>query len=639
MLGWHTGPPNGNLKTMMQSIRAGTQNTGFRLLIFMIILSFAGFGLEQVIFGSSGTSVAEVNGTEITPQELQVAIEGQKRQLMQIFGDNIDPEMLDDDRIRPRALEEMIERTVLLQAATDNAMVASSRAIGEIVGSIEAFKVDGAFNADQYKVVLANAGYSPERFRREQAQQIILSQLQQGVLASDFVTNTELAAAAVATAEERDVRYLIVANELLGASSEVSQESVREVYDRDPSRWTSEASVVADYIMVSRDDFLAPVDSDALEEQFQSVQEEYTVAEQTLIAHILLIQGDDETVETYTRRIDDVASRIAAGENFAELADEVSDDVGSAALGGELGFTDGTVFPEPMEAAISSLDVGEVSAGVETDAGTHFIRIQERVAGETPDYEQLKADLAKSMQEAEAEQTLLVTVDELRELSFNAADLQQPADALSLTVVRSAPVSLSMGEGVFAESAVRETLFSEEVYEAGNNSAILELSGNRFVVVRVAEKRPAEILPFSKVANTIRGDLEANARVAAELALLESLRSRRAGGERLEEIATAEDYEWRVELGARRMGSLLPAEVVAVAFAMQEGAEATLESTKLVNGDLAIVELAGVEQGQLENLSSSEQTAMAEQLTQLQGQLSMLEYRTALRDNAEIVTR
>lgn len=624
---------------MMQSIRAGTQNTGFRLLIFMIILSFAGFGLEQVIFGSSGTSVAEVNGTEITPQELQVAIEGQKRQLMQIFGDNIDPEMLDDDRIRPRALEEMIERTVLLQAATDNAMVASSRAIGEIVGSIEAFKVDGAFNADQYKVVLANAGYSPERFRREQAQQIILSQLQQGVLASDFVTNTELAAAAVATAEERDVRYLIVANELLGASSEVSQESVREVYDRDPSRWTSEASVVADYIMVSRDDFLAPVDSDALEEQFQSVQEEYTVAEQTLIAHILLIQGDDETVETYTRRIDDVASRIAAGENFAELAAEVSDDVGSAALGGELGFTDGTVFPEPMEVAISSLDVGEVSAGVETDAGTHFIRIQERVAGETPDYEQLKADLAKSMQEAEAEQTLLVTVDELRELSFNAADLQQPADALSLTVVRSAPVSLSMGEGVFAESAVRETLFSEEVYEAGNNSAILELSGNRFVVVRVAEKRPAEILPFTKVANTIRGDLEANARVAAELALLESLRSRRAGGERLEEIATAEDYEWRVELGARRMGSLLPAEVVAVAFAMQEGAEATLESTKLVNGDLAIVELAGVEQGQLENLSSSEQTAMAEQLTQLQGQLSMLEYRTALRDNAEIVTR
>ena len=624
---------------MMQSIRAGSKSTGFKIVIFLIILSFAGFGLEQVIFGNSGTSVAEVNGTEITPQELQVPIEAQKRQLMQIFGDNIDPEMLDDDRIRPRALDEMIERTILLQAATENAMVASSRAIGEIVGSIEAFKVDGAFSADQYKVVLANAGYSAERFRREQAQQIILSQLQQGVLASDFVTKTELVAAAEATAEERDVRYLIVPSDELRSSAEVSEDAVRQVYDRDPSVWTSEETVVADYIVISRDDFLSPVDPAALEEQFESVREEYTVAEQTLIAHILLIQGDDETVESYTRRIDDTASRIAAGEDFADLAAELSDDVGSATLGGELGFTDGTVFPEAMEMAVSELGVGEVSAGVETDAGTHFIRIQERVAGETPDYGRLKDELAKSMQEAEAEQTLLVTVDELRDLSFNAADLRQPADALSLSVAQSLPVSLSSGDGVFAERSVRETLFSEEVYEAGNNSAILELSGNRFVVVRVAEKRPAEILPFSKVARTIRSNLETSAEVAAKLALVESLRSRRDAGERLEEIAKAEDYEWRVELGARRIGSLLPAEVVTLAFSMKQGVGASLDSTNLVNGDLAIVELAGVEPGRLDNLSSGEQDVMSTQLTQLQGQLSMLEYRTALRSNADIVTR
>ena len=547
-------------------------------------------------------------------------------------------------------------------------MVASSRAIGEIVGSIEAFKVDGAFSADQYKVVLANAGYSAERFRREQAQQIILSQLQQGVLASDFVTKTELVAAAEATAEERDVRYLIVpSDELrssaevsedavrqvydrdpsvwtsdsdeLRSSAEVSEDAVRQVYDRDPSVWTSEETVVADYIVISRDDFLSPVDPAALEEQFESVREEYTVAEQTLIAHILLIQGDDETVESYTRRIDDTASRIAAGEDFADLAAELSDDVGSATLGGELGFTDGTVFPEAMEMAVSELGVGEVSAGVETDAGTHFIRIQERVAGETPDYGRLKDELAKSMQEAEAEQTLLVTVDELRDLSFNAADLRQPADALSLSVAQSLPVSLSSGDGVFAERSVRETLFSEEVYEAGNNSAILELSGNRFVVVRVAEKRPAEILPFSKVARTIRSNLETSAEVAAKLALVESLRSRRDAGERLEEIAKAEDYEWRVELGARRIGSLLPAEVVTLAFSMKQGVGASLDSTNLVNGDLAIVELAGVEPGRLDNLSSGEQDVMSTQLTQLQGQLSMLEYRTALRSNADIVTR
>ena len=624
---------------MMQSIRAGTKTAGFKVIIFFIVFSFAGFGLEQVIFGGSGTSVAEVNGTEITPQELEVAIAGQKRQLIQIFGDNIDPEMLDDDRIRPRALEEMIERTVLLQAATDNAMVASSRAIGEIVASIEAFKVDGVFNADQYKVVLANAGYSPERFRREQVQQVILSQLQQSVLGSDFVTKVELVSAAEATEEERDVRYLIVTNDMLRSSAAVSEDSVRQAYDRDPSVWTTEATVVADYIVIARDDFLSPVDPEALDEEFENVKDEYTVAEQTLIAHILLIQGDDESVEDYAGRIDEVASRIAAGEDFAELAGEVSDDVGSATLGGELGFTDGTVFPEPMENAVSNLSVGEVSARVETDAGIHFIRVQERVAGETPDYQQLKDELAKSMQEAEADQTLLLTVEELRELSFSAADLQQPADALSLVVAQSLPVSLNSGEGVFSERSVREALFSEEVYEAGNNSTVLEVSGNRYVVVRVAERRPPEILPFTQVAQTIRDDLEANAQKAAKFALLESLRSRRTEGERLEEIANAEGYEWRVELGARRVGSLLPPEVVSLAFSMGQGVDAALDSVDLVNGDLAVVELARVEPGRLDNLSSAQRDQLATQLTQLQGQLSMLEYRTALRDNADIVTR
>ena len=624
---------------MLQSIRSGAKSTGFRVIIFLIILSFAGFGLEQVLFGNAGTSVAEVNGTEISPQELQAAINAQKRQLIQIFGDDIDPALLEDDRIRPGALEELIERTVLLQAATDNAMVASDRAVGQIVASVEAFKVDGVFSPDQYKVVLANAGFTPERFRREQLQQIILSQLQEGVLGSDFITQTELAAAAKATAEERDVRYLIVPDSVLSAGLEVSEEAMRQVYEAEPARWTSEAGVIAEYIELSRDDFLQPVDVDLLEEQFAAVRDEYTVAEQTLIAHILLIRGDDETQAAYGKRVKDVAARLAAGEDFAALAAQWSDDVGSAPMGGELGFTDGTVFPEPMELAVAELDTGGVSGPVVTDAGTHFIRVIERVAGETPDYEGLKAELAQSMQEADAEQTLLVVVDELRELSFNAGDLQQPADALALSVRRSETVFLSGGEGVFAEAAVREALFSGEVYDAGNNSDIVELSRNRFVVVRVAEKQPSKLLPFDSVASTIRDELEARAQVAARLALLESVRSRLADGERLEEVANAEGYEWRVELATRRSGSLLPAEVLNLAFSMELGTVPALDKVDLVNGDLALVELARIEPGKLQNLSSSEQAAMTTQLARLQGQLSMLEYRSALRASAAIVTR
>lgn len=109
----------------LQSLRDGTQSKAVKVLIFFIVLSFAGFGLESLLPGGSGTSVAEVNGTEITPQELQVAIENQKRQLMQIFGDNTDPAILDDDRLRPRALEALIDRELLLQEATQRGLAAT----------------------------------------------------------------------------------------------------------------------------------------------------------------------------------------------------------------------------------------------------------------------------------------------------------------------------------------------------------------------------------------------------------------------------------------------------------------------------------------------------------------------------------
>ena len=101
------------------------------------------------------------------------------------------------------------------------------------------------------------------------------------------------------------------------------------------------------------------------------------------------------------------------GEAFADLAAEVSDDLGSASMGGELGFTDGTAFPDEMEAAIAQLsEAGDISGAVQTGAGTHFIRLEERIAGDSVDYESVRGELRASIEAAEAERNLLIAVEE-----------------------------------------------------------------------------------------------------------------------------------------------------------------------------------------------------------------------------------
>ncbi len=109
----------------------------------------------------------------------------------------------------------------------------------------------------------------------------------------------------------------------------------------------------------------------------------------------LLIQADDEADAPMRSALPIRGERLERGEDFADLAADISDDLGSASLGGELGFTDGTAFPDEMESAIADLAApGEISPAVQTDAGTHFIRLEERIAGEAVDYELVRDESA-----------------------------------------------------------------------------------------------------------------------------------------------------------------------------------------------------------------------------------------------------
>ena len=333
---------------MLQSMRQSTQSTAAKVIIGLIVLSFAAFGLETLLPGGAGTSVAEVNGEEITPFALQEAITQQKRQLVSILGDNIDPAMLDDERLQPRALDSLIQRALLLQKSTELNLVASDAQIAKSITSVAAFQLNGMFSPDAYKSVLANAGYTPERFRRAQAEDIVLTQLQTAVNQTEFATSLELSATANLIAEERDVRYMVIPDKNLVSDDDLSMEALQQYYRDNEAAFFNPEQVIVDYILLEGSDFAVSVDEALVEEQYEAVKDEYEVSEQARVSHILLIQSDDEPDVAYAQRVADAGERLERGEDFADLAAEISDDLGSASLGGELGFTDGTAFPDEM---------------------------------------------------------------------------------------------------------------------------------------------------------------------------------------------------------------------------------------------------------------------------------------------------
>ena len=625
---------------MLQSMRQSTQSTAAKVIIGLIVLSFAAFGLETLLPGGSGTSVAEINGEEITPLALQEAITQQKRQLASVLGDDIDPALLDDDRLQPRALQSLIQRALLLQKSTALNLVASEAQVGKSITAIEAFQLNGQFSPDAYKSVLANAGYTPERFRRAQAEDIVLTQLQNAISETEFATQTELAATANLIAEERDVRYLVIPEEGLVTDEDLSYAALRDYYQLNEAAFFNPEQVTVDYILLDPADFVVLVDESVVEEQYEAVKEEYEVSEQARVSHILLIQEDDESDAAYGQRVAKAAERIGRGEDFADLAAELSDDLGSASLGGELGFTDGSAFPDEMETAIAALaEPGEISGAVETDAGTHFIRLEERIAGDSVDYASVREELRASIEAAESERNLLIAVEELRDLAFNAPDLSGPAAAIGAEVQVSEPFSLDEADGLFADTRLREIAFSDDVKVSGNNSEVLELSGQRFVTVRVRDVRAPQIAPFEEVKSEVRRSLSAEVQTAALTNMTARAETLLASGESMESAANALGVEWRVELAATRLTSQLPQPVLEVAFAMPQGQTDALRTVPVPGEGFALVQLARVKPGDVAALSGAEARQLSDLRSGEQQRLSFDEFLVHQRNAADIVIR
>ena len=625
---------------MLQSMRQGAQSTTAKIIIGLIVLSFAAFGLETLLPGGAGTSVAEVNGEEISPFALQEAVTQQKRQLVSILGDDIDPAMLDDDRLQPRALESLIQRALLLQKAAELGLVASDAQIGKSITSIEAFQLNGNFSPEAYKSVLANAGYTPERFRRLQAEDIVLTQLQTAVSESEFVTQRELSAMANLVGEERDVRYLVIPEGRLVASDALSGDVRRAYYDAHQSDFLKPEQVTVDYILLAPEDFRFEADEETVLQQFEAVRDEYTVSTQSSVSHILLIPADEESDSDFARRVAEVSERLNRNEEFSDIARELSDDIGSASQGGALGFTDGTAFPEEMEAAIADLQSpGQVSTAVVTDAGTHFIRLEERIDGDSVSYEDVKDELRSSIESAEAERSLLLAVEELRDLVFNAPDLAGPAAAVSAKVERSEAFSRELGRGLFAEAALRDVAFSPEVFEDGINSEVVELSGKRFAVLRITEITPSQVAPFdeveSEIAEGLSAELESDGLRAMQLQAEQEL----AGGGTFEDIAKTLDLEWRVELATTRLASQLPRPVLEAAFAMPAGDTTRLRAAAVPGAGHALIQLARVTPGSVSGLTTAEAETLMARRSSEQQRLSFGEYLKYQRETAEIIVR
>ena len=624
---------------MLQSMREGAKSPWVLVIIGLIVLSFVLTGAESLTFGGAQSGAAKVNDREISLNELQFAIEQQRRQLTEIYGDQLDPSLLDDDLLRPGVLNNLVDRALLEDYAISLGIAASPEAIRRSIISNPAFEVDGSFSADYYRDILRSNGLTTDQYRAEQSGTDQLVKLESIIGDADFITPVEAKAAIDVVVERRDVRFLVIPDTVLSSQYQVNDTAISEYYEANKALFAQPERLTVEFVELNPSQFVLPVDEAELQSQLADALADYETKAQSEVAHILLVQNDDETDQAYAERINEVGARLQADEDFAAIAADASDDIGSSFVGGDLGFTDGSVFPDAMEEAIANLEVGGISTAVTTDTGTHFILVKSRSAAEQVPDELLRAEITESLQTAQTQRDLLIAVDELRELVFTSSGLEAAAQELGLVIATSQPFSRDQGEGLFSEASLRTAAFSDDVLVDANNSDVIELSGSRFVALAVKEQLPEGTKPLAEVRSSISAQLTSEAQDRAMTTLVDDVNASLAAGETLEAISTAKGYEWRVELAATRQNVNLPSSVLQSAFSKRSADTETVSAVRLDDESYALVQLARTQAGREDTMVSAERDALLREVSDVSASLLRQEFMADLKRRGDVVIR
>lgn len=553
---------------MLQNIRDNIQGTAAKVIIALMIVPFALYGIDFFFGGQTETEVATVNGEKITERELQRAIALQRRQMLAMMGDQLDPALLDESVLRKPALGSLIRQKVLLQNADDLGLTITRQQTNKAIAAMPQFQEDGRFSQQRYQQVLRAQGFDSALFRELLSTEMLIGQLSAAIAETAFLSDYQKQQVVELGGQKRTYHYIRVPVERYLDEVTVEQADIEAYYQQNKQRFQTEEKVKLAYLDLREQAFYEPVEEEVIRAEYERRLKAAEEQAEREVAHILVETGPDRNREQALERIREAQQKLASGASFAELAGTYSDDVGSAEQGGALGFTRGDTFPPAFERAVAELEVGDVSDVVETDAGLHLVKLLSIRKPEVPDYEAARAEIETDIQSQRAKPKLVSAVERLRDLVFNAPDLAGPAREMGLEVKTTDWLSESDAQGLLAFPEIKQVAFSDQFRESGHNSEVFELTPKRYAVVRIAEHREPEPKPLEAVRDRIVGTLQRErAAEKAEQRLQEIAEALRSGKDP-ESVAGEAGLEWQVAVRSGRQDSAVPEAVRRKAFSL-----------------------------------------------------------------------
>jgi len=611
---------------MLQEIRERAQGWVAWAIVILISIPFAFWGIDSYLGGGATPFVAKVNGTEITERAFSQSVQRTRIELRDRLGDAYDPALFGGERIREQVLERMIRDAVLLDASADMGLRVSDEAVRAAILSEPFFQVDGVFSKEAYERALRLQGLTPAAYEDSLRSRLLSTQLPRAVDDTEFVTDAALANATRLLRQRRQLTYVRLPQGDFTPEAPPTEAEIQAYYDEHRDAFATPEQVRISYLLLDAKALAVAegqADEDELRVRYEARIDEFTEPEERRLRHILLTlpTDADESEAAETRdRMAEIRERILAGEDFAEVAAEVSEDPASANQGGELGLVGRGLLDPAFEQAAFSLAPETLSEPVRSRFGYHLIEVLEVQGGEPAPFEEVRDQLVAEVGSGRAEAIFFEQAEQLATLTYESPDSLIPAaEALDLEVQTTDWLDREGAEeGLFGLPKVLAAAFSEDVLTRGNNSELIEPDPDALqaLVLRVDEHRPPDVKPLDEVRDDIVSQLNAERAAEAALAAAEDLVEQLRGGADLSEAAG--DYSIERPGLVERAAAGIPPAVLTLGFSAVRPVQgdATYVSGPASDGDALVVAVSAVEDGDATALDAPEMRTEARVLSQ-----------------------
>jgi peptidyl-prolyl cis-trans isomerase D len=428
--------------------------------VFVFYMGYGGGGRRTtpgtvVQVGSDGFDVREFSRVRANRESL----------FQEQMGEEYDSRAM-SDTLDQLAVQSLIESAILRQQAHDLGLSVAKSEIERFISSAAFFiGASGRFDREQFENWAEYEFGNQRNFIREQRGQMLSNKLLRILAQLSRVSEGEARAAVVHRLEEIQIAFLA-----LSASEP-------------PEDFAPEPAAMQAFLSSHA------IETHGLYEERSAL---YNAPEQVRASHILLqlpAGASDAEAEEVRGRAQQILERLEGGEDFAELAKELSEDPGSRPVGGDLGFFGRGQMVQEFEDAAFAAEPGTTAWLVESEFGVHVLRVMEKRAAQQRSYEEVQEELASELMGREmAKGASQERASQIAEAIRGGGSLETVAMDQGLTVTRSGRLRRREGGFVPNLGASPELMAAAFSLEPGQSSDRVFEVADRLVLVQLIDR-------------------------------------------------------------------------------------------------------------------------------------------------------